>query len=165
MYCKLPRMIIWCAKSENHREELPNVVPFAYKAPTTSSSLPHHNVPAELDVENPLLVCVLLEERQLTVESRVVVYFNILYVTSRIGAIPLGGETAVKLLGSLCRDLRLTRPRWVSTFLVCVQQTTAFATSARVIAPAVEIDRGCEHDGTKMYFASASRRPASHFHH
>lgn len=29
----------------------------------------------------------------------------------------------------------------------------------------VEIDQGCEHDGTQMYFASASRRPASHFHH
>jgi hypothetical protein len=27
----------------------------------------------------------------------------------------------------------------------------------------VEIDQGCEHDGTQMYFASASRRLTSHF--
>jgi hypothetical protein len=55
-------------------------------------------------VKNPL--CVLLEKRQPTAESRVVVSLDT-NVTSRIGAIPLNDEIAVKLLGSLSRDLRL----------------------------------------------------------
>lgn len=70
---------------------------------------PRHNVPA---VKNPL--CVLLDNRQLTVESpRAVASLD---VTSRIGAIPLNGEIAVELFGGLRQDLRLTRHRWESTF-------------------------------------------------